>query len=110
MQKRLIFTVNVGNKMLCSLGQVQNGLEVDDLCTGSLYRGVLLGQQTQIMQFFRGERNLCFHVYPPYFDFNKRINLSQMKVKYRGILLAATEWQKANLLLQLCDEIAKIYR
>ena len=38
MQKRLVFPVDVGDKVLRALGQVQDGLQVDDLRTGGLDR------------------------------------------------------------------------
>ena len=50
--KGLILPVDVGDKVLGALGQVQNGLKVDDLAAGGLDRGVLLGQQFQITQLF----------------------------------------------------------
>ena len=49
-EKGLIFAVHVGNKVLGALGQIQNGLEIDDLGTGRLYRGILPGQHLKIVQ------------------------------------------------------------
>ena len=45
MEKRLILPMNVREKVLCALGQVQNCLKIDDLTAGGLYRGILLGQK-----------------------------------------------------------------
>lgn len=52
-QKGLVFPVDVGDKVLRALGQVQDGLQVDDFRTGGLDRGVLTGQHFQIVQVFR---------------------------------------------------------
>ena len=57
----LVLTVKVGDKVLRALGQVQNGLEVDNLAAGRLYRGVLLGQELQIAQFFLRKRLFPLH-------------------------------------------------
>ena len=43
-QKRLVFSVNIRNKMLGSLGQIQNRPEVNDLRAGGLDGGILLGE------------------------------------------------------------------
>ena len=62
----LVLAVHVGDKVLRALGQVQNGLQVDDLGAGGLHVGELLGQHLQIMQMFRtigdGVRHGC---HPP---------------------------------------------
>ena len=47
-QEGLILPVDVRDEMLRSLGQVQNGLEVDDLRAGGLDGGILAGQHVQI--------------------------------------------------------------
>lgn len=44
-EKCLILPVYVRDEVLCALGQVQNGLKIDDLTAGGLYRGILLGQK-----------------------------------------------------------------
>ena len=48
MQKRLILPVDIGDEMLRPLGQIQDGLEVDDLGAGRLDSGILPGQHIQI--------------------------------------------------------------
>ena len=60
-EKGLVLPVEVGDEVLRALGQVQNGLEVDDLAAGRLYRGVLLGQELQIAQFFLRKRLFPLH-------------------------------------------------
>ena len=47
-QKRLILPVDIGDEMLRALGQIQDGLEVDDLSAGCLNSGILAGQHVQI--------------------------------------------------------------
>ena len=67
MEEGLIFSVNVGNKVLGTLGQVQDGLEVDDLAAGRLYRGVLAGEHLQIAQIWGGAGLFGIHPQdPPY--------------------------------------------
>ena len=61
MEKGLVLPVEVGDKVLRAFGQVQNGLEVDNLAAGRLYRKVLLGQKLQIAQFFLGKRLFPLH-------------------------------------------------
>ena len=61
MQKRLILPVEIGNKMLGPLGQIQNRLKVHDLAAGRLDGGVLLGQELQIAKFLLGEDFLLLH-------------------------------------------------
>ena len=83
MEKGLVLPVEVGDKVLRAFGQVQNGLEVDNLAAGRLYRGVLLGQELQIAQFFLGKTSfsasfhcllcICRVVYPHYFTFSRRL-------------------------------------
>ena len=65
MEKGLIFSVNVGNKVLGALGQVQDGLEVDDLAAGRLYRGVLAGEHLQIAQIWGGAGLFGIHPQDP---------------------------------------------
>ena len=65
MQKGLILTMDIGDKMLRTLRQVQNCLQIDDLGAGGLYGGVLFCQHTQIMDFVL--RKDCLHsCVPPY--------------------------------------------
>ena len=54
-KKGLVLSVDVGDEVLGAFGQVQNSLKIDDLAAGSLYGGVLLGQQFQITQLFLGK-------------------------------------------------------
>ena len=46
----LVLAVDVGDEVFGALGQVQNGLQVDDFGAGGLYVGELLGQHFQIVQ------------------------------------------------------------
>ena len=64
MEEGFVFSVDIRDKVLGPLGQVQNGLQVDDLRAGGLYRGVLLGQQLQVAQLLWGEDLFC-HGNPP---------------------------------------------
>ena len=51
--ERLVFSVNVRDEMFGALGQVEDGLEIDDLRAGGLNGGVLLGQHFQVVQVLR---------------------------------------------------------
>ena len=64
MEEGLVLPVDVGDEVLGPLGQVQNGLQVDDLGAGGLYRGVLPGQQLQVAQLLWAEGLFC-HDDPP---------------------------------------------
>ena len=60
-QEGLVLTVDIRHKMLGALGQIQNGLKPDNLCAGCLNRGILPGQQPQIVQLLRG-KGTFFHL------------------------------------------------
>ena len=64
-QEGLVLTVDVGNEMLRAFGQAHNGLQVDDLRAGGLYRGILPRQHLQIAQFLGGVILLGFHTEHP---------------------------------------------
>ena len=57
MQEGLILPVNVRDKVFRALGQVLDGVQVDDLGAGCLDVGVLPGQHLQIVEIFRA---VCF--------------------------------------------------
>ena len=61
MAERLVLAVNVGDKVLRTFGQVQNGLQVDDLGTGGLNGWVMLGQRLQKMKMLRLKLTLFGH-------------------------------------------------
>ena len=52
--------------MLGALGQVQNGLQADDLRACCLNGGILPGQQPQIVQLFGGKDMLILHIDQPF--------------------------------------------
>ena len=64
-EKGLILPVDVRDKVLGPLGQVQDGLEIDDLTAGGLDCGILAGEHLEIAQ--AGGRSSCFlfHESPP---------------------------------------------
>ena len=65
-EKGLVLPVHVGEEVLGALGQVQDGLEVDDLAAGGLDGGVLAGEHLQVAQILRGNRVvwlLAFHAF-----------------------------------------------
>ena len=64
-QESLVLTVDVREKMLRALRQAHNGLQIDDLRTGSLYRGILPRRHLQIAQFLGGVILLGFHAEHP---------------------------------------------
>ena len=49
-QERLVLTVKVAHEMLGALGQVEDGLQVDDLGEHRLLRGELLGEQAEVLE------------------------------------------------------------
>ena len=65
MQEGVVLAVDVGHEMLGALGQVQNGLEPDDLRGSVLDRGILLGKQAQIAKLFRREGLFVGHIETP---------------------------------------------
>lgn len=48
--ERIVFAVQIAHEMLGTLGEIENGLEIDDLGEDRLLRGELLGQKTQVFQ------------------------------------------------------------
>ena len=68
-KKGLVLAVDVGDEVFGALGQVQNGLEVDDLAAGRLYGGVLAGEHFQIAQVwgraFHPAHSFCMAVSSP---------------------------------------------
>ena len=60
-KKGLVLPVQVGDKVLRALGQVHNGLKVDDLAAGRLDGGVLLGQELQVAQLLLRKGFLSLH-------------------------------------------------
>ena len=65
-QKRLMLAVNIGHEVLRGLGQIQDGLEPDDLRARGLHRGVLPGKQPQIVQLLVGKNTLVIHMILPF--------------------------------------------
>ena len=65
----LIFAVYVGDEVLGALGQVQDGLQVDDLTASGLDSGILTGEHLQIAQvwgrFFHPAHSFCVVVSSP---------------------------------------------
>ena len=59
MQKCFVFTVDIGHKMFRTLGQIQNGLQTNNLCTGGLNSGILQGEKLQIPELLRCVTFLC---------------------------------------------------
>ena len=50
----LVLTVQIAHEVLGALGEVQDGLQVDDLGEDGLLGGELLGQERQVLQGLRG--------------------------------------------------------
>ena len=65
MEERVVLAVDVGHEMLGALGQVQDGIEPDELLAGGLNGWVLTGQHPQITQLLVGERSFVFHKESP---------------------------------------------
>ena len=65
MQKGLVLPVDIRDKVLGALGQIQDGLKVDNFRTGRLDGGVLPRQQAQIAQFLGSEGIFQLHGMPP---------------------------------------------
>ena len=65
-QKRLMLAVNIGHEVLRGLGQIQDGLEPDDLRARGLHRGILPGKQPQIVQLLVGKNTLVIHMILPF--------------------------------------------
>lgn len=63
--------------MLRALGQIQDGLEVDDLRAGSLHRGILPGQHFQVVQMLRAAVGLSGHSGPS-LEYVDAVMLSQI--------------------------------
>ena len=59
MLESIVLAVQVGQEVLCALGQVEDRFKVDNLGTGSGHVGEVAGQQTQISQFIRIKFLLC---------------------------------------------------
>ena len=55
MQKCFMLTVDIRHEMLRTLGQIQNGLQLDDLCTGRLDGGIPQRKKLQIPELVGGE-------------------------------------------------------
>ena len=53
MAKSLFFPVEVAHEMLGALGEVEDGVEIDQLGTHSLDGGILPGQQLQVPPVLR---------------------------------------------------------
>ena len=66
-QKSFVLPVDVGDKMLTSPGQVQNGLQIDDLRTGGAQIRIHPGQHFQHVQFVVGILTLLLHEDVPSF-------------------------------------------
>ncbi len=63
--ERLILAVDVRHEMLRGLRQVQDGVEVDDLGGGGLFRRVLFAEQPQVFEFRLGIFFLFTHDFLP---------------------------------------------
>ena len=57
-----VFTVQVTHEVFCPFRQVDDGLQIDDFRERRRLRGILLGQELQIAQIFRGIGIVRFHV------------------------------------------------
>ena len=66
MQESLMLAMQIRKEMLRALGQVEDGLQVDDLRTGSLHRGILLCQKPQIVQLLGRKYMLAVHNGQPF--------------------------------------------
>ena len=61
MLKRLVLAVQVGQKVLGALGQVEYGLQVDDFGAGVGYGGERLREQPQVSHVVLNVFGCCFH-------------------------------------------------
>ena len=61
MQEGILFTVDVGHEVLRAFGQLEDGLQLDDLGGGRLHGGVLGGKQPQVTQPLGRKLNFVVH-------------------------------------------------
>ena len=103
MLKGLVLPVDVGDEVLGALGQVQNGLEVDDLRAGSLDGGILAGQHFQVVQVFRAAGLGGLHAGTSFYVCKRYMQTGDFKNHYRTFCRHLQE--KDDICGQVCYNI-----